>query len=374
MKKLIVCKNCVMDNSDSKITFDADGVCDYCRNYNLKLKTDIESKSPELLNLEIEKIKKFGKNKKYDCIIGLSGGADSSYLVYYAKEVLGLRPLVYTVDTGWNLNVAIDNIERLVKGLKLDLYTEVINWNEMKDLQRSFFLADVPYQDLPQDHVIFAGLYKYAIKNDIKYVLTGSNTTTEGVRPPIEWVYFNDIKLIKSIHKKFGKIKLKTMPLVGMIKYKIYYEYILGMKRIYPLDYINYNKVEVEKILFEKFGWQKYENKHYENVFTRFYEGYYLIKKFNFDKRKCYLSNLILSGQITRNEALMSLTKSPYDENLMKKDLKYIAKKLNFSTQEFEEIINREGKSYRDYPNSFVLLKSLINIAQFLKIEKREFR
>jgi N-acetyl sugar amidotransferase len=374
MKKLIVCKNCVMDNSDSKISFDAHGVCDYCRNYNLKLRTDIESKSPELLNLEVQKIKKFGKKKKYDCIIGLSGGADSSYLVYYVKEVLGLRPLVYTVDTGWNLNVAIDNIERLVKGLKLDLYTEVINWNEMKDLQRSFFLADVPYQDLPQDHVIFAGLYKYAIKNDIKYVLTGSNTTTEGVRPPIEWVYFNDIKLIKSIHKKFGKIKLKTMPLVGMIKYKIYYEYILGMKRIYPLDYINYNKVEVEKILFEKFGWQKYENKHYENVFTRFYEGYYLIKKFNFDKRKCYLSNLILSGQITRNEALMSLTKSPYDENLMKKDLKYIAKKLNFSTQEFEEIINREGKSYRDYPNSFALLKSLINIAQFLKIEKREFR
>jgi N-acetyl sugar amidotransferase len=363
-----------MDATDSKIIFDDKGVCDYCRNYTLKLKTDIESKTSIDLIKFVNKIKLEEKNKQYDCIIGLSGGADSSYLVYYAKVVLGLRPLVFTVDTGWNLNVAIENIERLVKGLKLDLYTEVVNWNEMKDLQRSFFLSDVPYQDLPQDHVIFAGLYRYAVKHKIKYVLTGSNTTTEGVRPPIEWVYFNDIKLIKSIHKKYGKLTLKTMPLVGMIKYKIFYQYMLGMKRFYPLDYINYNKEEVEKLLFEKFGWQKYENKHYENVFTRFYEGYYLIKKFNYDKRKCYQSNLILSGQITREEALSNLSKNPYNENLVKRDMKYIAKKMGFSLSEFEDIINREGKSYEDYPNSFTILKSLIRLAQLLKIEKREFR
>ncbi len=369
-----ICTNCVMDTSDSKLVFDLNGVCDYCRNYKSKLKTDIESKSLKDLEKFASRIKLEGKNKKYDCIIGLSGGADSSFLVYYAKEVLGLRPLVFTVDTGWNLNVAIENIEKLVKRLNLDLYTEVINWNEMKNLQRSFLLADVPYQDLPQDHVIFAGLYRYAVKHKIQYVLTGSNTTTEGVRPPIEWVYFNDIKLIKSIHKKYGKLPLKTMPLVGMIKYKIYYEYILGMKRFYPLDYITYNKEEVEKLLFEKFGWQKYENKHYENVFTRFYEGYYLIKKFNFDKRKCYQSNLILSGQISREAALSNLSKNPYDENLVKKDMKYIAKKLGFSLPEFEGIINRKGKSFRDYPNSYIILKSLIRLAQLLKIEKREFR
>jgi len=363
-----------MDTSDSKLNFDFNGVCDYCRNYKLKLKTDIESKSPKDLDKFASRIKLEGKNKKYDCIIGLSGGADSSFLVYYAKEVLGLRPLVFTVDTGWNLNVAIENIERLVKGLKLDLYTEVINWNEMKDLQKSFFLSDVPYQDLPQDHVIFAALYRYSIKHNIKYVLTGSNTTTEGVRPPIEWVYFNDIKLIKSIQKKFGTLSLKTMPFVGMIKYKIFYEYILGMKRFYPLDYINYNKAEVEKLLFEKFDWQKYENKHYENVFTRFYEGYYLIKKFNFDKRKCYLSNLILSGQITREQALIILSTNPYNENLIEKDKKYIAKKMGFSLSEFENIINRKSKTYKDYPNSFILLKSFIRLSQFLKIEKREFR
>ena len=374
MNNIQSCTNCVMDTTDSNLTFDSNGVCDYCRNYKLKLNKDIQTKTLSDLEVYVKKIKLAGKNKQYDCIIGLSGGADSSYLVYYAKEVLGLRPLVFTVDTGWNLNVAIENIERLVKSLKLDLYTEVINWNEMKDLQRSFFLADIPYQDLPQDHVIFAGLYRYAVKHNIKYVLTGSNTTTEGVRPPIEWVYFNDIKLIKSIHKKYGKLSLKTVPLVGMIKYKIFYEYILGMKRFYPLDYINYNKEEVEKLLYTKFGWQKYENKHYENVFTRFYEGYYLIKKFNFDKRKCYQSNLILSGQINKVEALSSLSKNPYDENLIKKDMKYIAKKMSFSLSEFEDIINRRGKTYKDYPNSYIILKSLIRLAQLLKIEKREFR
>jgi hypothetical protein len=187
-------------------------------------------------------------------------------------------------------------------------------------------------------------------------------------------VYFNDIKFIKSIQKKFGTLSLKTMPFVGMIKYKIFYEYILGMKRFYPLDYINYNKAEVEKLLFEKFDWQKYENKHYENVFTRFYEGYYLIKKFNFDKRKCYLSNLILSGQITREQALIILSTNPYNENLIEKDMKYIAKKMGFSLSEFENIINRKGKTYKDYPNSFILLKSFIRLSQFLKIEKREFR
>jgi len=227
-----------MDTTDSKINFDSNGVCDYCRNYKLKLKTDIDSKS--LLDLEkyIEKIKLDGKKDKYDCIIGLSGGADSSYLVYYAKELLGLRPLVFTVDTGWNLNVAIENIERLVKGLNLDLYTEVINWNEMKDLQRSFFLADVPYQDLPQDHVIFAGLYKYAVKHKIKYVLTGSNTTTEGVRPPIEWVYINDIKLIKSIHNKYGKIIIKKKLKKFFLKSLVGKSMKINIMRMYSQDFM----------------------------------------------------------------------------------------------------------------------------------------
>jgi N-acetyl sugar amidotransferase len=373
MEKLIQCKNCLMDTSDSKIKFDSNGICDYCINYKKKLNTK-SINNPIELNRIISKIKKYGKNKQHDCLIGLSGGADSSYLLHYAVKVLKLRPLVYAVDTGWNLNVAIENIEKLVKGLGVDLYTEVINWQEMKDLQRAFFLSNVPYQDLPQDHVIFAGIYNFAIKNKIKYVLTGANTTTEGVRPPIEWVYFNDLTLIKNIHRKFGKIPLNSLPLTGMIKYKIFYEYILGMKRIYLLDLIDYNKESAEKILNEMYNWQKYENKHYENIFTRFYEGYYLIKKFNFDKRKCYLSNLILSNQLSKKEASLALIKNPYDQNMINKDMIFIAKKLDFTLEEFINIINGPSKSYKDYSNSFFILKSFIILSQFFKIENREFR
>ncbi len=374
MNKYIQCVNCVMDSTDSKIKFDKNGVCDYCKNYKKKLMIDLSKNNADLLKRFVSKIKKYGKKRKYDCVIGLSGGADSSYLLYYAVRVLKLKPLVYSVDTGWNLNVAIENIEKLVKGLGVDLYTEVINWQEMKDLQRSFFLSNVPYQDLPQDHVIFAGIYNFAIKNRIKYVLTGANLSTEGVRPPIEWVYLNDLKLIKSIHKKFGNVKLKTLPLAGMLKYKLFYEYLLGMKRVYLLDLIEYKKDKVESLLKDLFNWQKYENKHYENIFTRFYEGYFLPKKFNFDKRKCYLSNLILSNQISKNDALISLKNNPYDENLIYKDMAYIAKKLNFSIDEFKRIIDSPGKSYKDYPNSFNLLSGLIRLSQLLKLEKREFR
>ncbi len=371
------CKNCLMDTTDSKIHFDSNGVCDYCNNYKNKLeKFSIIplSKKEYLLSDIVSRIKKYGKKKKYDCVIGLSGGVDSSYLLHYVVTELKLRPLVYTVDTGWNLNVAIENIEKLVKILKVDLYTEVINWEEMKDLQRSFFKSNVPYQDTPQDHVIFAGLYSFAIKNKIKYVLTGANTNTEGVRPPIEWVYINDIKLIKSIHNKFGSMTLRRLPLVGMLKYKLFYEFILGMKRVYLLDLINYNKNEAENVLFTKYNWQKYSNKHYENVFTRFYEGYYLIKKFNFDKRKCYLSNLILSKQLNKEEALNIIKNDPYDSNLVEKDIKYISKKLDFSIEEFKNLIHSPGKTYKDYNNSFKLLMVFIRLSQLLGVEKREFR
>jgi N-acetyl sugar amidotransferase len=363
-----------MDTTDSMIDFDKFGMCDYCRNYNKKLSINLSKLHDTKLNRFVSKIKKYGENKKYDCVIGLSGGADSSYLLYYAVKVLKLKPLAYAVDTGWNLNVAIENIEKLVKGLGVDLYTEVINWQEMKDLQRSFFLANVPYQDLPQDHVIFAGIYNFAIKNRIKYVLTGANISTEGVRPPIEWVYFNDLKLIKDIHKKFGSVQLKNLPLTGMLKYKIFYEYFLGMRRVYLLDLIDYNKENAENVLKDLFNWQKYENKHYENIFTRFYEGYYLLKKFNFDKRKCYLSNLILSNQISKDDAAIALMNNPYDQNLINKDMAYIAKKLDFSLEEFKNLIDSPGKSYKDYLNSFNLLSFFIRLSQLLNLENREFR
>lgn len=375
-EKYQICTSCVMDTTDKNIKFDENGVCDYCNSFKNQIlpfwqpDTDREK---ELLDIA-KQIKKDNKSNEYDCILGLSGGTDSSYLAYITKVKMGLNPLVYCVDTGWNLNVAVENIEKIVKGLNLDLYTDVVNWNEMRDLQSAFLKSRVPYQDLPQDHAIFAGLYNYAVKNGIKYVLTGSNIATESVRPPIEWVYFNDIKLIKDIHKKFGKIPLKTFPLCGMFRYRLYYQYFKGMKRIAPLDYIKYDKAEVEKELNEKFGWQKYENKHYENVFTRFYEGYYLPKKFGYDKRKCYLSNLILAGQITREEALKQLEEQPYSEKLIKQDMIYIAKKLGIPINEFELLIEGENRTYQDYKNSYKAIMFSINLAKKLGFEKRNFR
>ncbi len=370
------CTRCVMDTTDSKIVFDEDGVCDHCRNFDKNIKpfwNAHEENTDELMELAA-KIRKAGEGKEYDCILGLSGGADSSYLAYIAKEVMHIRPLIFVVDTGWNLNVAVENIEKIVKGLDLDMYTEVINWKEMSDLQLSFFKAQISSQDFPQDHAIFAGLYNYAVKHHIKYVLTGSNSATEFIRPPVEWLYLNDLRMAKDIHKKYGKRPLTTFPTCGMLKYRILYRYFYGMKRIYPLDYVVYNKSEVEKMLHEKYGWMRYENKHYENVFTRFFEGYYLPHKFGFDTRKNVYSNQILAGTMKRDEALELLKKPSYDPDLMEQDKEYIAKKLGISTEEFDEIIAGENKTPLDYKNSMWLLKIGVGICKLVGIENRNIR
>lgn len=370
------CTRCVMDTTDSKIVFDEDGVCDHCRNFDKNIKpfwNAHEENTDELMELAA-KIRKAGEGKEYDCILGLSGGADSSYLAYIAKEVMHIRPLIFVVDTGWNLNVAVENIEKIVKGLDLDMYTEVINWKEMSDLQLSFFKAQISSQDFPQDHAIFAGLYNYAVKHHIKYVLTGSNSATEFIRPPVEWLYLNDLRMAKDIHKKYGKRPLTTFPTCGMLKYRILYRYFYGMKRVYPLDYVVYNKSEVEKMLHEKYGWMRYENKHYENVFIRFFEGYYLPHKFGFDTRKNVYSNQILAGTMKRDEALELLKKPSYDPDLMEQDKEYIAKKLGISTEEFDEIIAGENKTPLDYKNSMWLLKIGVGICKLVGIENRNIR
>ena len=370
------CTNCVMDTSDSAITFDEHGVCDFCNDFyqNIQPSWQDKLKDPDLLRRTAEQIKAASKGRKYDCIIGMSGGVDSSYLCYVAKELMGLNPLVYSVDTGWNLNVAVENIVRIVKALDLDMYTEVVDWNEMKDLQLAFFKSQVPYQDTPQDHAIFAGLYNYAVKHGIQYVLTGANSATECIRSPVEWVYMNDLKMIRDIHHKFGTRPLKTFPLCGMVKYRVYYPIFKGMKRVAPLDMVEYNKEKVKLFLQERFGWQPYENKHYENVFTRFYEGYYLPHKFGYDKRKCYFSNEILAGTMTREEALAELEQPPYDPQQMEEDKAYIAKKLGLTVEEFQTIIDGENKTFRDYRNSWGLIQFGTVVLRALGVEKKKFR
>lgn len=370
------CTQCVMDTTDSKISFDEHGVCDHCRNFEKRIKPYWKPKENDFEGLEklAKEIRKAGKGREYDCILGLSGGADSSYLAYIAKEVMHLRPLAFVVDTGWNLNVAVENIEKIVKGLDLDMYTEVVNWKEMADFQLSMFKASISSQDFPQDHAIFAGLYNYATKHHIKYVLTGSNSATEFIRPPLEWIYMNDLRMALDIHKKFGKVELKTFPLCNIWKYRIWYRYFLGMRRRFPLDYVVYDKAEAEELLHEKFGWTKYANKHYENVFTRFFEGYYLPHKFGYDTRKNVLSNEILVGTMTRDEALKILERPPYDPEQAELDKAYVAKKLGITTVEFDEIINQPNKTPADYKNSIWMLKVSVAVCRLLGIENRNMR
>ncbi len=376
MRKYQRCTRCVMDTSDTMISFDENGVCDHCKNFEKRIKPNLKPQENKLEELEaISKgIRKAGKGKEYDCILGLSGGVDSSYLAYVAKEIMHLRPLIYVVDTGWNLNVAVENIEKIVKGLNLDMYTDVVNWKEMADLQLSYFKAQVPFQDAPQDHAIFASLYNYATKNHIKYVLTGSNQSTEFVRPPLEFMPLNDLRLLKDIHKKFGKRKLSTFPMCGIFKYRLLYRYIYGMKRVFPLDYVVYDKENAEKLLHDRFGWTRYENKHYENVFTRFYEGYYLVNKFGYDTRKNVLSSQILAGMISREEALNILSKNTYDPEQIEQDKEYIAKKLGIKKEEFDKIIVGEKKSWKDYKNVMKLILLGAKICKLFGIESRNLR
>lgn len=370
------CIRCVMDTTDSKISFDENGLCDHCRNFDKNIKPYWKPQENRFDELEAiaSEIRKAGKGNDYDCILGLSGGADSSYLAYVAVEIMHLRPLVFVVDTGWNLNVAVENIEKIVKGLNLDMYTEVVNWKEMADLQLSFFKSSISSCDLPQDHAIFAALYNYAVKHKIKYVLTGSNSATEFIRPPVEWLYMNDIVMMKDIHKKFGKVALKTYPMCGMLKYRILYRFFKGMKRVYPLDYVVYDKEEAMNLLNSKYGWTKYENKHYENVFTRFFEGYYLPYKFGYDTRKNVCSNQILVGTMSRDEALRILSNSPYDTDQMEQDKEYIAKKMGISVNEFEDIISLPNRTPADYRNQMWIIKIGVFLSKILGLENRNLR
>jgi N-acetyl sugar amidotransferase len=373
-----ICTKTIMDTSDPTIVFNSEGESDYYTNYieTIVPNWHTDEKGYAELMKEAEKIKKDGKNRNFDCIMGLSGGLDSSYALYVAKEIMGLKPLIFHVDAGWNTDKAVGNIEKLINGLHLDLYTEVINWEEMKDLQLAFLKSQIADQDLPQDYAFFSGLYKFAKKNKIKYVLTGGNYSTECCREPEEWGGFPgiDVTLVHDIHSKFGKRALKTFPLVDILSYKLYYRYVLGMKVFKPLNLVPYNKKEVEQFLFEKYGWESFQHKHHESRFTRFYEDFWLPRKFGYEKRRAHFSSLILTGQMTREEALERISKPEMSEEFLNKEFEYVAHKLDLTTTELQEIFDAPNKTYKDYKNKMGIIKLGSKVMQKLGLEKRLYR
>ena len=376
----IVCNHCILNSKlDPKITFDENGICNYCIAYNDKYENvNLDSEySEDKLNKLLSLVKNDGINKKYDCIMGLSGGVDSSYLAFKAKE-WGLRPLLVHFDNGWNSELAVKNIENIVNKTGFDLYTYVVDWEEFRDLQLSYIKASVVDWEIPTDHGFFAMLHKTAYKNNIKYILTGHNYQTEFIMPKyMRWSKM-DVANIKDIHKTFGKKKLETFPLLNFFEYT-YYLKIKKMERLNCLEHIDYNKDEAKKIITDYFGWKDYGGKHYESIFTRFYQGYVLNEKFGIDKREAHLSNLICSKQITKDQALIEIEKPPYsDPKLLKEDKNFVIKKLGLTEMEFDLLIKEpahshlEFKSYETglYPRHIDFMQKLSKIRRFFRLTK----
>ncbi len=367
-----ICNWCVMDTTDPQISFDENGICNHCKESQVMLEK-ISSSTYAARQLElgqiVEEIKKVGEKNEYDCIIGLSGGVDSSYLAYLAKK-LGLRVLAIHVDTGWNSELAVKNIELLVRRLGIDLYTFVVDWPEMRDLQLSFLKAAVANQDTPQDHVIHAALHRVAVEKKISYILSGSNYSTECILPKAWGHSAMDLRQIKAIQKKYGTVKLKKFPQLGLFKYYIYYPYIRRLKTIKLLNYYNYVKSEAMQVLEQDLGWRYYGGKHYESVFTKFFQSYYLPEKFGFDKRKAHLASLIASGQMTRDDALVELQQPLYNEKELVEDKGYICKKLGLTVEKFDELLSAPNKHYLQYPSGQMFFKikgKLGSVKRYLK-------
>jgi len=365
-----ICTNCIMDTSDPEISFDENGVCNHCRRFENELKQRWfpNKEGKKKLDAIIANIKEDGTGKDYDCVIGLSGGVDSSYLAYMLKtQYPDLRMLAIHIDGGWNSELAVHNIENIVKILDIDLYTGVINWEEMKDLQLAYFKSQLANQDVPQDHAFFATLYDVADKHNIKYFLTGGNLATESILPS-SWGYnAMDGKQLRAVHKKFGKIKLKDYTTVSFFKKHIYYPFIKKFKIIRPLDFWPYNKDEAKQTIMEKINWRDYGGKHHESRFTKFFQAHWLPTKFGYDKRRAHLASLIVSGQISREEALKEMGKPLYDPKELEEDIEFLSKKMGLSVEGFKEIMKMPNKTFRDYPSDYEFEQGVKKLLNMLK-------
>jgi N-acetyl sugar amidotransferase len=352
--KPIICKRCVMDTTDSAITFDSGGICDHCLGFdsNVFPTWHTDRRGEVALQEVVKRIKDHGRGKEFDCILGLSGGLDSSYMLHMLVADFGLRPLVFHVDGGWNTDSAVNNIQVMVDKLKLDLYTEVIDWEDMKDFQLAFFKSGVPQIDIAQDHAFVAVLYKFAHKHNIKYIMNGGNISTECVRNPLEWLYYGtDMWLINDIRRQFCTRPLKNYPFSSVFSHKIYLRYLRGVQAFRPLDLVPYSKELAVETLSKEYAWRSYPQKHFESRFTKFFEGYWMPTRFGFDTRKVQFSSLILTGQMLRSDAISELQTLSYDPNTIDDEFEYIAKKLGIPTEELREYHSMPLKSYKDYKN-----------------------
>lgn len=343
-----ICVNCIMDTSDPEITFDERGFCNYCRNYEARKKMFVPSTEDKSKHLQemIDFCKKKGKGKKYDCIIGVSGGVDSTYVAYKVKE-LGLRPLAVHLDNGWDAELAVSNIHNVLKKLDIELYTKVLDWEEFRSLQVAFLKTSTPDSEIPTDHAISALLKSIAVKEDVPLIL-GTNYSSESILPRswsqghMDWAY------IKNVNRLFGKYRLKDFPHYSVYK-RIYWNRIKMLTIFSVLDYIEYDKEKAKKFLIEELGWRDYGGKHHESIYTKFFQAYILPTKFGYDKRRAHLSSLILAGQIQREEALKELEKPLYDEKELNEHILYVPKKLGLTQEEFEDIMKTQPRKYEEF-------------------------
>ncbi|MBI5330961.1 MAG: N-acetyl sugar amidotransferase [Betaproteobacteria bacterium] len=369
-----ICAKTVMDTSDPGTTFDQDGISNHYWDFHNVVKPNWRPNEQGRQELErrVETIRKAGKGKDFDCILGLSGGVDSSFMLHTMVKEFGLRPLVFHVDGGWNSELAVHNIHVLVDKLGLDLFTEVINWEEMRDFQLAWFKSGVPHIDIPQDHAFGAVLYRFAEKYGIKNILNGGNISTECVLMPYLFYYWGtDMAQINDVIGKFGSVPMRSYPFSSVFRHKIYLRYLKGVKVFKPLNYMPYSKQLAVDLLTKEYGWKPYPQKHFESRFTRFYEGYWLPTRFGFDVRRNQFSSLILTDQLSRDDALRELEKPAYDPESIEQDFEYIATKLGITPDELRGYHEMPRKYYWDYRNQHNLLGRIEKAVSFLKIARR---
>lgn len=367
-----ICTRCVMDTSDPDIIFDNRGYCNHCEDYITRIshQTYIAGESEKQWEIIVDRIKEKGKNNEYDCIVGISGGVDSCYTAHLCKE-FGLRPLLIHMDNGWDTEISVKNIKTMVEKLGFDYVSYVLDWQEFREIQLAFLKSSIVDLEMPTDIGIAASIYKTAIKHNIKYIMSGGNYTAEGILPlQMGYHVYKDMKLYNYIVRKYSSVPLKTVPTFGILR-EIYYKFAKKIKKIYPLNYIPFDKDRAREFLISNYGWENYGGKHHESKITAFWQSYVMPVKYDMDYRRTTYASQICCNQITRDEALKKLKEPSFDENKIKEDKSYIAKKYGITEEELEKYLNEQPKTYVDFPNNNNLIRFIYKSYNQIFTKKR---